>query len=175
VLNATIGGWGVAGVTSFWPKGTPVYAPAVDGSVTAPNANVRWSVSSRDYLNHNVDYGRDLVVSGSFVNANPSIVFNPSVFVRTPNYSFGNLPDVYPNVRGPGGFTTNGTMFKNFYFSENRQRYLNIRLEATNLFNHPNFGTPAGTVDADPDSPTFGGIKGKSGYRVMQIGARLFF
>jgi hypothetical protein len=62
-------------------------------------------------------------------------------------------------------------MFKNFYFSENRQRYVNIRLEATNIFNHPNFGS----VINDPDSPTFGGILGKSGNRVMQIGARLFF
>jgi hypothetical protein len=171
VLNATIGGWGVAGVSSYWPKGTPVYAPAVDGSVTAPNASVRWSVSSRNYLNHNVDYRRDIVVSGSFVNANPSTVFNPAVFVRTPNYSFGNLPDVYPNVRNPGGFSTNGTMFKNFYFSENRQRYVNIRLEATDIFNHANFGG----VNNDPDSPTFGGIYGKNGNRVMQIGARLFF
>jgi hypothetical protein len=171
LLNATVGGWGLAGVSTFWPKGTPVLGPAVDGSVSAPNASVRWSVSSRNYLNNNVNYGHDLAVSGAFTEPNPSIVFNPSVFVRTPDYSFGNIPAVWPNVRNPGGFSTNGTMFKNFYFSEDRQRYVNVRLEATNVFNHPNFGT----IDNDPDSPTFGGIEGKSGNRVMQIGLRLFF
>jgi hypothetical protein len=171
VLNAAIGGWGVAGVTNYWPKGTPVSGPAVDGSVSAPNAAVRWSVSGPNYLNHNVNYGQDLVVSGSFVNSNPSVVFNKSVFVRTPDYSFGNIPYTFPNVRNPGGFSTDGTMFKNFYFSENRERYVNIRLEATDIFNHANFGS----VNNDPDSPTFGGIEGKSGNRVMQIGARLFF
>jgi hypothetical protein len=171
VLDAAIGGWGVAGVTNFWPKGTPVYAPPVDGSVSAPNAAVRWSVNSPYYRIPGIDYGKALVVSGAFVNPSPSVMFNKAVYVRTPNYSFGNLPVVYPNVRNPGGFSTNATMFKNFYFSENRQRYLNLRLEATNFFNHPNFKG----VDYDPDSPTFGGILGKSGNRVMQIGARLFF
>jgi len=171
VLDAVIGGWGVAGVSRYWPKGTPVFGPIVDGSVSAPNAVVRWSVSGRNYLNHNVDYGRDIVVSGAFQNSNPAGVFNSSAYVRTPDYSFGNIPAIYPNVRNPGGFSTDGTAFKNFYFSENRQRYLNIRLEATNFFNHPIFGS----VDNDPDSPTFGGIYGKSGNRVMQIGMRLFF
>jgi hypothetical protein len=171
LLNAAVGGWGVAGVSNYWPKGTPVSGPPVDGSVSAPNAAVRWSVNSPNYLNHNVDYGKDIVVSGAFQNSNPTVVFNKSVFVRTTNYSFGNIPYTFPNVRNPGGFSTDGTMFKNFYFSENRQRYVNIRLEATNIFNHPNFGS----VINDPDSPTFGGILGKSGNRVMQIGARLFF
>jgi hypothetical protein len=171
LLNATVGGWGLAGVTDFWPKGSPVPAPGVDGSVGAPNEGIRWSASSSNWKNSGVDYGRDLIVSGSFVNPNPSVVFNKSVFVRTPDYSFGNLPYMFPNVRNPGGFSTDGTTYKNFYFSEDRQRYVNVRVEATNFFNHPNFGG----VNNDPDSPTFGGIYGKSGNRVMQIGLRLFF
>jgi hypothetical protein len=99
------------------------------------------------------------------------VVFNKSVFVRTPDYSFGNIPAVFPNVRNPGGFETDGTLFKNFYFTGDQRRYLNLRLEALNLFNHPNFGA----IDNNPDSPTFGGIQGKAGNRVMQVGLRLFF
>jgi len=171
LLNATVGGWGLAGVSNYWPKGTPVAGPAVDGSASAPGASVRWSVSSPNYLNHNVNYGQGLVVSGAFVNPHPSVVFNKAAFVRTPDYSFGNIPYTFPNVRNPGGFSTNGTMFKNFYFSGDQRRYVNVRLEATNLFNHANFG---GVVN-DPDSPVFGGIAGKWGNRVMQIGLRLFF
>jgi hypothetical protein len=93
------------------------------------------------------------------------------VFVRTSDFSFGNIPIAFPDVRTPGGFKTDATLLKNFYFSENRQRYLNVRLEALNFFNHPLLGM----VDNDPDSPTFGGILGKTGSRVMQIGLRLFF
>jgi len=171
LLNATIGGWGLAGVTRWWPKGTPVAAPVVNGSISAPNARVRWSVSNPDYKNSSVDYEKGLIVSGRFVHSDPSSVFNKGVFVRTPNYSFGNIPAIFPNVRNPGGFSTDGTLFKDFYFSGDRRRYVNVRAEALNLFNHPNFGA----VNNNPDSPTFGGINGKSGGRVMQIGLRLFF
>jgi hypothetical protein len=172
ITDWVAGGWGFAGVTTWWPKGTPVLGPHVQGSVAAPGASVRWSVSGSNYLNPNVDYASAIVVQGAFVNPNPQTVFNHSVFVRTPDYSFGNIPVAFPNVRNPGGFSTDTTLFKNFYFTENRERYLNLRLEALNFFNHPNFGP----VDNNPDSPTFGGILGKIGDpRVMQIGLRLFF
>ena len=161
----------------FWAGGdlpespTGGLGPSVNGAVTAPNAAVRWSVSGNDYKNENVDYDRAIVVQGAFVNSNPSAVFNKSVFVRTPDFSFGNIPIAFPDVRNPGGFTTDATLLKNFYFSESRQRYVNVRLEALNFFNHPLLGA----VINNPDSPTFGGILGKSGSRVMQIGLRVFF
>jgi hypothetical protein len=30
-------------------------------------------------------------------------------------------------------------------------------------------------IDNNPNDPTFGGILGKAGQRIMQIGARIFF
>ena len=134
---------------------------------------MRWSVNGSGYKNENVDYQRALVVQGSFTDSNPSGagVFNREAFVRTPDFSFGNVPLAFPDVRTPGGMTTDATLLKNFYLSDNKQRYLNVRLEALNFFNHPLFGT----VNRNPDSPTFGGILGKTGSRVMQIGLRLFF
>ncbi len=93
------------------------------------------------------------------------------MFERTPDYSFGNLPQFYPDVRNPGGFTTDATVMKNFYFSADRERYLNIRVEAYNFFNHPNYGG----LNPNPWSVGFGGLSGKSGNRTMQIGARIFF
>ena len=169
--NGVLGGWGFAGVTNWWPKGTPVLGPRVNSAVTAPNAAVRWSVNGNNYKNDNVDYNRAIVVQGAFTDPSPSSVFNKDAFVRTPDFSFGNIPLAFPNVRTPGGFTTDATLLKNFYFSESRQRYLNVRLEALNFFNHPLLGS----VINNPDSPVFGGINGKSGSRVMQIGLRVFF
>jgi hypothetical protein len=171
IANGVLGGWGFAGVTNWWPKGTPVLGPTVNGAVTAPGAAVRWSVNGNNYKNENVDYNRAIVVQGAFTDPSPSSVFNKAAFVRTPDFSFGNIPLASPNVRTPRGFTTDATLLKNFYFSENRQRYLNLRLEALNFFNHPLLGS----VVNNPDSPVFGGINGKSGSRVMQIGMRVFF
>jgi Carboxypeptidase regulatory-like domain len=173
IADAVLGGWGFAGVTNYWAKGTPLLGPTVNGSVTAPGAGVRWSVNGSGYKNENVDYQRALVVQGSFTDSDPSSagVFNREAFVRTPDFSFGNVPIAFPDVRTPGGMTTDATLLKNFYLSDNRQWYLNVRLEALNFFNHPLYGA----VERDPDSPTFGGILGKTGSRVMQIGLRLFF
>jgi Carboxypeptidase regulatory-like domain len=173
IADGVLGGWGFAGVTNYWPKGTPLLGPGVSGGVTAPGAGIRWSVNGNGYKNENVDYQRALVVQGRFTDSSPSGagVFNRSAFVRTPNYSFGNIPLAFPDLRTPGGMTTDATLLKNFYFSDNKQRYLNVRMEALNFFNHPLFGS----VNRNPDSPTFGGINGKTGSRVMQIGLRIFF
>ena len=101
---------------------------------------------------------------------------NHDAFSPTPDYSLSNAPFVFPNLRAPGDFSTDATLLKKFQLGDNAARYLETRVEATNVFNHPTYGTPnQNTVDADPDSPTFGGINGKTGSRVMQIGLRLFF
>ena len=67
-------------------------------------------------------------------------------------------------------------MLKKFYLSDDQDRYLEFRAEATNIFNHPTYGLPnQAAVDNNPDDPTFGGINGKTGSRIMQLGLRLFF
>jgi hypothetical protein len=86
------------------------------------------------------------------------------------------LPAVFPDVRNPGGFSTDGTVFKNFYLSEDHGRYVNIRFEAYNILNHSNYGS----LDANPNTIGFGGVNGKAGpvgalSRTVQIGARIFF
>ena len=88
---------------------------------------------------------------------------------ETPDYTFGNLPYIYPDVRNPGRFETDATIMKDFHVTESV--YFNLRLEALNFFNHANYGS----LITDPDSPVFGGVNGKHGNRIMQLGLRLFF
>jgi hypothetical protein len=173
VLDQIIGGWSIAGTTTWWPHGTPVAAPTVPNPNTAPGATIRWSVASgTPYKNENFDPAQGLVVDNQFVSSSPSKAFNRDAYIRTPNYSFGNLPMYYQNVRQPGGFATDATVMKNFYFDESRQRYLNVRVEAINFFNHPNFGS----LITSPQNIVFGGVNGKTNNpRIMQIGARIFF
>ena len=43
------------------------------------------------------------------------------------------------------------------------------------IFNHPTYGLLSqAAVNNNPDDPTFGGINGKTGSRIMQLGLRLF-
>jgi hypothetical protein len=63
------------------------------------------------------------------------------------------------------------TLLKKFPFSAEGTRYFELRLEAQNVFNHANFNK----IDNNYNSSTFGGVLGKTGQRIMQIGARIFF
>ncbi|HEY1580682.1 MAG TPA: carboxypeptidase-like regulatory domain-containing protein [Terracidiphilus sp.] len=176
VLDGFIGGWGVAGITIWDPKGVPVLMPKMDIGVTAPGAALRWSLANSNYQKSSKSYGRAVFVRGSFTNPDGAGILNHEAFSPTPDYGLSNAPFVFPNLRAPGDFSTDATLLKKFQVGDNAARYLETRIEATNVFNHPTFGTPnQNTVDADPDSPTFGGINGKNGSRIMQIGLRLFF
>jgi len=171
LLDAVAGGWAVAGITVWDPKGTPVLLPTVDGGSTAPGAALRWSLANHSYRRSGASYSNALVVNGEFVNGNAEGVLNASAFTRTANYSLSNAPVMFPNLRNPGDFSTDASILKKYYFNDNQARYLEVRIEAQNILNHPVFGT----IIADPDSPTFGGINGKTGQRVMQAGLRFFF
>lgn len=171
LLNALVGGWGIAGITIWDPKGTPVLVPTVDGGVTVPGAALRWSLANSNYVKGSKDYSKGVFVNGAFTHSDSTGIFQPQAFVRTADYGLGNSPFVYPNVRNPGDFSTDATLLKNFSLGSDTSRYLETRIEAINVFNHPSYGL----IDKDPDSPTFGGVNGKTGSRIMQIGLRLFF
>jgi hypothetical protein len=171
LLDGFIGGWAVAGITTWDPKGTPVLLPTVDGGNTAPGAAIRWGLASHNYRQSGSSYNDALVVNGNFVNASGKGILNAAAFTRTPDYTLSNAPVMFANLRNPGDFSMDTSILKKFFLGENRDRYFEARIEALNILNHPVFGN----INADPDSPTFGGINGKTGQRVMQVGVRFFF
>jgi hypothetical protein len=183
VLNAVVGGWAVAGISTYNPKGTPVLVPDVSTGTTVPGAALRYSLGSGvNARKSNVNYSQALAFNGSFVNSNAQGVLNPAAFVATPDYGLSNAPFVFPNLRNPGSFFTDATLLKKFYISRESDRYLEVRMEALNIFNHANYGP----IDNNPDSATFGAVQGKGinlqqGFnlnnppRTMQIGLRFFF
>ncbi len=110
------------------------------------------------------------------------------------------IPKIGPPGRGSRDFFQNGGMqnwdlslFKNIPFGKSEARYIQLRLEAFNAFNHPNFqdknygadwGGPWAYANAtDPltvtknanwgtYSDTYSGV---GGFRVVQLGAKIYF
>ena len=171
VADWIVGGWAVAGVSIWNPKGTPLQVPTVDGSSQVPGAALRWGFANKNFRKGGASYKNALVVNGAWANSSSAGVLNASAFTRTANYSLANSPVYFPNLRNPGSFYTDMSILKKFYISDDRTRNIELRVEAQNILNHANFGN----IIADPDSPTFGGVNGKTGQRVMQAGARFFF
>ena len=171
IVDVVAGGWSVAGISTWSPKGTPLQVPLVDGGNTAPGAALRWSLANHTVRKSGASNSNALVINGEWAHQAGSGVLNRSSFGRTPDFSLANSPVFFANVRNPGEFTTDASILKRFYLSDNKARYFEARLEALNIFNHPVYGN----IINDPDSPVFGGINGKTGQRVMQIGVRFFF
>lgn len=173
VLDEVIGGWNIAGVTTWNPRGTPLLVPGVGGGLTAPGAALRYSLAPGAKVVQSTNYSGALVDPnlGTFFNSSPVTVLNPSAFVKTPDFTLSNAPFIFPNVRNPGSFFTDATVLKKFPLSAEGSRYFEIRLEAQNIFNHANYNN----IDNNLNDATFGGVMGKSGQRIMQIGARIFF
>jgi hypothetical protein len=95
--------------------------------------------------------------------------FNPLAFAQPAPYAFGDAPRTLPNLRGPGYFTTNLSLQRDFHFTENAR--LQIRAEAFNVFNRANFPTPGTAFGA----ANFGVITGTEDPRQIQFAARIYF
>ena len=79
---------------------------------------------------------------------------------------------------GPGINNTNMVLAKNFYFSSDRNRWVQLRMESDNVFNHTQFTNPSTTwndgVLANPNS-SFGYISGTQSARLTQLAAKFYF
>jgi hypothetical protein len=97
----------------------------------------------------------------------PDLWFNTAAFALQP---FGSFGDAGRNIlEGPGFQNVNASLLKNTALKEGLS--LQLRVEAFNLFNHPNFNLP----DNFLGSPTFGQILSAQSPRHIQLGVKLLF
>ena len=126
--------------------------------------------------------GTNLVSAGSSIGGRPDqVCSNPRLSHRTVNEFFdtscfadpapGQLGDASRTpVIGPDFINFDGSLFKTFTFS--RERQLMFRTEVFNVFNHPQFAFP-GTMT---DSPNFGQITATvNNPRLIQFALKLMF
>jgi hypothetical protein len=153
VLDAIFGGWQFGGIVTI-TAGFP-FSPAtsLDTSNTSSNGQLR----------------PDLVGNPNVANPSPAQWFNPAAYATPAEFTFGNAGR--NSLVGPGTRTADLYMRKEFKIG-NRAR-LELRIEAFNAFNHPNFGLPDNYVD---DGDAAGTITSTSIHqREIQFGARLGF
>jgi hypothetical protein len=143
--------------TTFWQTGVPL---AVTGSNNLTGIN---------YPN--------LVGNPALPRAQRSIHewFNTAAFMNPPNYVVGNSPRTLRATRGPNYVNTNFSLFK--YFTFHDSWVLQLRGEAFNLFNHPNFSNPNTGFVANSSgangSASFGTINSANNGRAIQLAAHL--
>jgi hypothetical protein len=165
--SAIAGGWELSSIVTF-SSGFPEYiSDGVDRSNTAVG-NDRPNATG---------------ASTSLSNPTTGEWFNIQAFALQPLGTFGNVGrDV---VTGPGIASWDFSTLRNFNFTE--RRYLQFRFEAFNAANHPNWGDPGVSLNANqlttagvpiPGTGAFGQITStRSGIdmRELQFSLKLIF
>ncbi len=115
--------------------------------------------------------------------ANRTVYFQPTSFAPEPLGSFGNIGR--NTYHGPGSNNTNFIIAKNFALSSDNSRYLQLRLESDNVFNHTQFANPNGSISGvtfgptnaitNPNTLTFGEITSAAAGRQTQLAAKIYF
>jgi hypothetical protein len=103
---------------------------------------------------------------------------NPAAFSLEPLGSYGNAGHYM--LRTPGYFDIDSALSRTFKATE--RTTIDLRVEAFNVLNHPNFGgaTPSTGVGlgpnvSNPTSSTFGRITAAGDQRIMQGAFKIIF
>ena len=152
-LNSVVGGWQLSGtfqVHSGVPF-TPVMA-----------SNTAHALAGNQYPNR--------VGSGTLPNPSNNLWFDPTAFVAPAPYTFGNSGrDI---LRGPKWRDVNLSLAKHFALTKlGEGSQLEMRVDAYDIFNHPNFGMP----DPHIGRSSVGVITSANTSRNLQLGAKFSF
>jgi hypothetical protein len=157
-LTALATGWQTYAIVTL-QTGRPftvALLPEIDNSNTG-RSNLGFGANDRPNIVGNPD----------IADASPDRWFNTAAFAFPPRGQFGNAGRNI--LDGPGYQNVNASLVKNTRIKEGWN--LQLRAEAFNLFNHPNFDLP----DNFLGSPTFGRILSADSPRHIQFGLKLLF
>jgi hypothetical protein len=145
ILRDTLGGWGLSGVTAL-QTGFPI-------SVSTGTDRSLWCDSGSKFgCADNPNTSSFNIARYNPRSSSAHQYFNPSPFSLEPIGTFGNTARNF--FDGPGFNYTNLSVTKNIQFTADNARYIQLRLEGFNVFNHANFAAPTGILE----SPQFGQV-----------------
>jgi hypothetical protein len=151
VVRAVFGGWQAGGIFTA-QRGAPFTV-----NISSDQANIGSGPAQRPNMFGNPNDGPKT----------PNEWFNTSVFSLPALYSFGNAPR--NAVIGPGLSEFDMSLQKDVPLRESLK--LQLRGEAYNLFNHPNFNIP----NRIAFTPNFGQISSSGDSRQLQLAVKLIF
>ncbi len=174
-LNYVIGGWQLAGNGSY-RSGRPIVLQAANPNV---NNNIRaeWT------------YGNFLTADNNVIN--PAFTGKSQVFYSTRDprpsglvrrfanvgeakaFTYGTLPPIFSNIRQPSRTQYDMSLMKAFPFTDEGSKYIQLRLEGSNIFNIRGWGNYNTTIGSND----FGLITaaGPYGSRTIQVSGRIIF
>ena len=161
-LNQILGGWQINAISTIVSGAPLVIRGASNGLADRPD--VIASAGLPDNYN----------------DANPQLGvlwFDPTAFRNPAPYTFGNAPRAMSDVRTPGAFILDMSVFKTFQMGGSRQ--LQLRMEMFNApnwvnYSRPNMGFVAGPTGLS-NSASFGRITSARDPRQLQLGVRFVF
>ena len=165
-LKAILGGWQMNGIAS-WYSGTPYSIGGTNSALNCPGCG---SV----YINFSGDSPEPVGDAGSPTEA----YYDKSLFSQPTGTSVDGFGTSDRNqFRRPSVWNVDMSFFKSFQVGRVRPE---IRIEAANLFNHPNWGIPVTSFTANnflvfTPSTSSEVATNSPGARVIQIGLRLEF
>jgi hypothetical protein len=134
-------------------------------SISATNA----SLQGLAFIQLRPNLVGDPVHTASSLSDHLAQYFNTSAFSQPAPYTLGNAPRTLSSVRAPVYSATSISLVRDFKFGESRR--LQLRAEAFNVFNRPNFTNPGTTLGA----ANFGVVTGTEDPRQVQLAARYYF
>ncbi len=168
VVQAVAGGWGLDGIMTL-QTGFPV-------AVTTQNNNIHdeGGGSRPDFNISACPNGAG--ISGS-ATSRLNGWFNTSCFFQPPNFTLGTVSRTLPNVRTDGMHNLDFALFKNFDVAGEGRLKLQLRGEAFNLLNTPEFAAPGGSCPCNGGSNgNFGVVTSQANNpRLIQVAAKLLW
>jgi hypothetical protein len=168
-LKYLLGGWQISGITRFW-SGTPI-------NIYMGGCSNCYTGNAGNFINN---VRPNLAGSGSaYLSQSDHIHWlNPAAFVAP---ELGTVGNIRRNAfRGPGINNWDISVFKNINFTESR--YIQLRLESFNTFNHVQpsgvnnaFGAASGAGDPTTATSNSGEINAYRDPRNVQLGIKLYF
>ncbi len=127
VEQVLIGGWQINSIDTF-QTGTP-FTPTMTTSLLNTGGSVQYP---------------NRIGTGKLSHPTPQAWFNVADFVSPGQYQFGNSGRNI--LYGPGTKQVDASLFKNFDFSHDGTRRLQLRAEVFNVFNTPQFNNPNAAI-----------------------------
>ncbi len=182
--RTALDGWHFAGITTL-QTGFPIEiadtgfrslscdAYTFYGCPDAPN-----DVAPANTLDPRTSSAVNTTRNAANTTALPYYSFNPNDFALEPIGTLGN--EGRNNFHGPGINNTDLDLSKRFYFLTEERRFLELRLEAYNVFNHTQFSpipvmALGNGVYGDINSGNFGRVLSAAPGRTIQLGAKIYF